>query len=34
VELELNDDQEMPPDPAGDPDIRQRIMALCSPPAT
>ena len=34
VELELNDDQEMPPDPAGDPDIRQRIMALCSLPVT
>ena len=34
VELELNDDQEMPPDPAGDPGIRRRIAALCSPAGT
>lgn len=32
VELELDDDQDMPPDPAGDPGIRQRIAVLCSPP--
>ena len=34
VELELDDDQEMPRDPAGDPDIRRRIAVLCSPPGT
>jgi hypothetical protein len=34
VELELNDDQEMPPDPAGDPEVRRRIAVLCSPPGT
>ena len=34
VELELNDDQEMPPDPAGDPGIRGRIAVLCALPGT
>ena len=34
VELELDDDQEVPADPAGDPDIRRRIATLCSPPET
>ena len=34
VELELDDDQEMPPDPAAGPGIRRRIAVLCAPPGT
>jgi hypothetical protein len=34
VEIELDDDQDVPPDPAGEPGIRRRIAVLCSPPGT
>jgi hypothetical protein len=32
AELELDDDQDVPPDPAADPDLRRRIAAVCTPP--
>jgi len=32
AELELDDDQDVPPDPAADPDVRRRIALVCMPP--